>query len=232
MEPAAAGDTPPSPAACVAIGMLTSLVLAAVAVAAVYLVGAVTSKVSMPAGQWVITGCCVWAGSLLFAAFGLSAGYPLPSENVTQVISLGLAVQLAGSLPDRLVIVDGGNYVPALRDGPIDAIEAGQPESVWVQAHLRNPVIKAFGTIRPGNLATHGRPSGTVGRTAIPVAGDDPAAKAAALALVDQLGPTRLTRETSPGPGASSPCRPVYTADLILGDARHAPSTGNPGPAR
>jgi hypothetical protein len=200
MEPAAAGDTPPSPAAYVAIGMPTSLVLAAGAVAAVYLVGAVTSKVSMPAGLWVIAGCCVWAGSLLFAAFGLSAGYPLPSENVTQVISLGLAVQLAGSLPDRLVIVDGGNYVPALRDGPI---EAGQPESVWVQAQPRNPVMKAFDTIRPGNLATLGRPSGTVGRTAIPVAGDDPAAKAAALALVDQLGPTRLTRETSPGPGAA-----------------------------
>ena len=46
--------------------MLTSLVLAAGAVFAVYLVGAVTNKVSMPADLWAITGLCVWVGSLLF----------------------------------------------------------------------------------------------------------------------------------------------------------------------
>jgi energy-converting hydrogenase Eha subunit B len=45
---------------------------------------------------WVITGLCVWIGSLLFAAFGLFTGYLLPSENVTQVIALAhLAVWLA-----------------------------------------------------------------------------------------------------------------------------------------
>ena len=91
--------TPLSPAAYVVIKMLTSLVLAAGAVAAVYLVGAVTNKVSMPADLWVITGLCVWAGSLLFAAFGLFAGYLLPSENVTQVIALALTLcSFAGGL--------------------------------------------------------------------------------------------------------------------------------------
>jgi ABC-2 type transport system permease protein len=76
--------TPLSPAAYVVIKMLTSLVLAAGAVAAV------TNKASMPADLWVITGLCVWVGSLLFAAFGLFARYLLPSENVTQLIALGL----------------------------------------------------------------------------------------------------------------------------------------------
>ena len=91
--------TPMSPAAYIVIKMLTSLVLAAGSVAAVYLVGAVTSKVSMPAGLWVITGLCVWIGSLLFAAFGLFAGYLLPSENVTQVIALALTLcSFAGGL--------------------------------------------------------------------------------------------------------------------------------------
>jgi ABC-2 type transport system permease protein len=46
----------------------------------------------MPAGLWVITGLCVWIGSLLFAAFGLFAGYLLPSENVAQVLSLVLTL--------------------------------------------------------------------------------------------------------------------------------------------
>jgi ABC-2 type transport system permease protein len=84
--------TPLSPAAYVVIKMLTSLVLAAGSVAAVFLVGALTHKVSMPAGLWVITGLCVWIGSLLFAAFGLFAGYLLPSENVAQVLSLVLTL--------------------------------------------------------------------------------------------------------------------------------------------
>jgi ABC-2 type transport system permease protein len=84
--------TPLSPTAYIVIKMLTSLVLAASAVCAVYLVGAVTNKVSMPANLWVITGLCVWIGSLLFAAFGLFTGYLLPSENVTQVISLALTL--------------------------------------------------------------------------------------------------------------------------------------------
>jgi len=34
----------------------------------------------------------VWTGSLLFAAFGLFAGYLLPSENVTQVTTLALTL--------------------------------------------------------------------------------------------------------------------------------------------
>jgi len=91
--------TPLSPAAYVVIKMLTSLVLAAGPVCAVYLVGAVTNKVSMPAGLWVISGLCVWTGSLLFAAFGLFTGYLLPSENVTQVIALVLTLcAFAGGL--------------------------------------------------------------------------------------------------------------------------------------
>ena len=37
----------------------------------------------MPTDLWVITGICVWIGSLLFSALGLFIGYLLPSENVT-----------------------------------------------------------------------------------------------------------------------------------------------------
>jgi ABC-2 type transport system permease protein len=40
----------------------------------------------------LITGLCAWAGSLLFAAFGLFIGYLLPTENVTQVIAVALTL--------------------------------------------------------------------------------------------------------------------------------------------
>ena len=58
---------------------------AADAVFAVYLVGAVTNKVSISVDLWVITGLRVWIGSLLFAAFGLFIGHLLPIENITQI---------------------------------------------------------------------------------------------------------------------------------------------------
>lgn len=82
--------TPASPTAYIAIKMLTSLTLAAGAVGAVYLIGAATKQASMPTYLWLITGICVWIGSLLFSALGLFIGYVLPSENVTQIISLVL----------------------------------------------------------------------------------------------------------------------------------------------
>ena len=90
--------TPLSPAAYIAIKMLTSLTLAAGAVGAVYLIGLATNQASMPSDLWVITGICVWVGSLLFSAFGLLLGYSLPPENVAQMLSLilTLCASLAG----------------------------------------------------------------------------------------------------------------------------------------
>ena len=100
--------TPLSPAAYIVIKMLTSLVLAAGAVAAVYVLGAVTNKVSMPSDLWVITGLCVWIGSLLFAAFGLFIGYLLPSENVMQIIGFALT----------LLCFAGGLFIPLSQFSP------------------------------------------------------------------------------------------------------------------
>ena len=100
--------TPLSPAAYIVIKMLTALVLGAGAVAAVYLVGAVTNKVSMPSDLWVITGVCVWIGSLLFAAFGLFIGYLLPTENVTQIIAVALT----------LFCFAGGLFIPLSQFSP------------------------------------------------------------------------------------------------------------------
>jgi ABC-2 type transport system permease protein len=62
-------------------------------------VGAATNQASMPTDLWVITGVCVWIGSLLFSALGLFIGYLLPSENVTQILSLLLMLcSFAGGL--------------------------------------------------------------------------------------------------------------------------------------
>ena len=139
-----------------------------------------------------------------------------------------LPAGLLSALPEDTVVIDAGNYVPELRDGHIGAIDAGLPESQWVQSQLRHPVVKAFNTIRPASLASLGKPTGTAGRAVIPVAGDDPAAKAAVLELADQLGFDGLDA----GPLAESwrqqPGTPVYTTDLALDAARQALADATP----
>lgn len=94
--------TPLSPTAYIVTKMLTSLCLAAGAVGAVYVIGVATNQATMPAYLWFVTGLCVWIGSLLFSALGLFIGYVLPSENVTQIISLVLILCCFG----------GGLFIP------------------------------------------------------------------------------------------------------------------------
>jgi 8-hydroxy-5-deazaflavin:NADPH oxidoreductase len=74
------------------------------------------------------------------------SGIPKLPARVLDGISVGAAV------------VDTGNYVPALRDGTIADLERGIVESRWTEAHLRRPVINAFNTIQPQQLATRGQP--------------------------------------------------------------------------
>ena len=147
----------------------------------------------------------------------------VPEKSILQ-----LPAGLLSALPEDTVVIDAGNYVPRLRDGHIDAIDAGVPESRWVQAQLRHPVVKAFNTIRPASLASLGKPAGDPGRAAIPVAGDNPAARAVVLELADQLGFDGLDA----GPLAESwrqqPGTPIYTTDLPLDAARQALADATP----
>src|SRR5690349_21164609 len=147
----------------------------------------------------------------------------IPEKNIPE-----LPAGLLAALPGDTVVIDTGNYVPELRDGHIDAIDAGLPESQWVQSQLRHPVVKAFNTIRPASLASLGKPAGAAGRTVIPVAGDDPAAKAAVRELAGQLGFDGLDA----GPLAESwrqqPGTPIYTTDLTLDAARQALADATP----
>ena len=72
--------------------------------------------------------------------------------------------------------------------GRIDGIEAGSTESRWVEQRIGHPVIKVFNNIYARHLLELGKPKGTPGRIALPVAGDDAAAKAKVMTLVDELG--------------------------------------------
>jgi 8-hydroxy-5-deazaflavin:NADPH oxidoreductase len=95
---------------------------------------------------------------------------------------------LFAEVPARVVVVDTCNYYPRQCDGRIEAIEAGLPESRWVEQQIGHPVIKAFNNIYAKHLMEKGQPSGAVWRIALPVSGDDAAAKSVVLQLVNDLG--------------------------------------------
>jgi 8-hydroxy-5-deazaflavin:NADPH oxidoreductase len=120
---------------------------------------------------------------------------------------------LFAGVPEDVVVVDTGNYYPA-RDGPIDAIEDGQVESVWVAEHLGRPVVKAFNNIVFHSLLENGRPEGAPGRIALPVAGDPTVARQKVIRLVDELGFDPVDAGSLEDSWRQQPGTPCYAADL------------------
>jgi len=69
--------------------------------------------------------------------------------------------------------------MPQLRDGPIDAIDRGMPDSQWVAQQIGRPVIKVFTNIFARSLLDKCAPRGRKSRIAFPVSGDSSDANAA-----------------------------------------------------
>jgi 8-hydroxy-5-deazaflavin:NADPH oxidoreductase len=94
------------------------------------------------------------------------------------------AAALAGK-----VVLDTINYYPT-RDGHIEVLDLGKTTtSELVQEHLTGAkLVKAFNSIMDFHIPALARPAGAADRTALPIAGDDPQAKAGAADLISQLG--------------------------------------------
>jgi len=141
----------------------------------------------------------------------------IPLKNIPS-----LPAGLFTKIPENVVVVDTSNYYPRQRDGRIEEIEDGMTESQWVAKQLGRPVVKAFNNIYAEHLYQLGRRPGSPGRIALPVAGDDPAAKAIVLRLIDELGfdgvdAGRLDESWRQQPGA-----PVYATDLDTNGVQRA----------
>src|SRR2546423_6748436 len=129
---------------------------------------------------------------------------------------------LFANVPDSVVVIDIGNYHPELRDGRIDAIDRGMPDSQWVAQQIGRPVIKAFNNILAKSLLEKGVPRGTKGRIALPVAGDSSDAKALVLRLVDDLGFDPVDAGDLDNSWRQQPGTPAYCQDLEAAPLRRA----------
>lgn len=123
-----------------------------------------------------------------------------------------IAPLLAG-LPDETVVIDTSNYYPS-RDNRIEAVEAGQVESLWVAEQLGRPIAKAWNAIGAGPFANKGKPAGTPGRIALPVAADRDEDRRVTLALVEDTGLDAFDAGSLADSWRQQPGAPAYCTDL------------------
>ncbi|MFL6761964.1 MAG: NADPH-dependent F420 reductase, partial [Sphingomicrobium sp.] len=132
-------------------------------------------------------------------------------------------------LPERVPVIDTGNYYPGMRDPHIPEIDEGMTESVWVSRQLGRPVIKAFNNILAYSLAELGRPQGSSGRLAIAVAGDNVEAKDVAMRLVDEVGFNPVDAGSLADSWRQQPSTPAYCCDFDADETRRALAAAKPG---
>ena len=60
--------------------------------------------------------------------------------------------------------------------------------SFWAVTYRSLKIVKAFDAIQAAQIESNGRPKGSPDRRALPIAGDDPAAKKIVVDLLDQFG--------------------------------------------
>ncbi len=120
---------------------------------------------------------------------------------------------LLAAIPVETVVIDTSNYYPA-RDGKIDAIEAGQVESVWVSEQLDRPVAKAWNAIGSASFAEKGSAPDASDRIAIPIAADRETDRKVTMTLVEDSGLDAVDAGSISDSWRQQPGAPVYCTDL------------------
>jgi 8-hydroxy-5-deazaflavin:NADPH oxidoreductase len=158
---------------------------------------------------------------------GARAGSVEEAVRSADLVVLAVPLKAVSELPADTfsghVVVDACNYYPA-RDGAIPELEKPHAaSSEWVAHQFRDVhVVKAFNTINFAHMTAHATPPGSVARRALPVAGDDLAAKQQVMALVDELGFDAVDVGPLKESWRQQPGTPVYNRDLDAAQVRDA----------
>ncbi len=159
----------------------------------------------------------------LAAETGAATGTAAETATSGEVVILAVPMRAVPDLPTGplagKIVIDANNYYPQ-RDGHIASIDAKRvTSSRWVSDQLGTArVVKAFNTIYADHLRELGRPPGRPGRVALPVAGDDEAAKQTVVGLIEELGFDPVDAGPLDESWRQEPETPVYGTDRdVLG---------------
>ena len=157
------------------------------------------------------------ADALAFGARAVEAAEAVKDVDVV-ILSIPLnrlpaiAPLLAG-LPEEIVVIDTSNYYPG-RDSNVEAIEAGQIESLWVAEQLGRPVAKAWNSIGSDSFARKGKPAGSQDRIALSIAADRETDRQVTMALVEDTGFDVFDAGSLADSWRQQPGAPCYCTDL------------------
>ncbi|MFD4505365.1 NADPH-dependent F420 reductase [Streptomyces sp. NPDC058457] len=188
------------------------------------MIGGALAGLAVAAGMDVVISNSRGPESLadLVARLGDRARAATPEEAagagdlVVATIPLKSYAQLPVSALAGKTVIDTMNYYPE-RDGRLAALDAAEVTSTeLVQRHLADSrVVKAVNNIDFRRLATSARLAGAPDRSALPIAGDDPAAKADVARLLDLLGYDAVEIGTLADSWRSEPGTPVYVQPYL-----------------
>lgn len=129
--------------------------------------------------------------------------------------------ELMRDVPDSVIVIDTSNYYP-FRDGDIIEIREGKPESVYASEAVQRHLIKAWNAVLAETLKEKGQYAGSPSRIAIPVAGDDSAAKSVVMELVSQSGFDAFDAGMLSESWRQQPGTPAYCTELNAAELRAA----------
>ncbi|MFZ1854126.1 MAG: NADPH-dependent F420 reductase [Candidatus Nanopelagicales bacterium] len=160
-------------------------------------IGSTLARLAITAGNEVVMSNSRGPETLaeLVADLGTQASAATPAEAgaAGEIVVVTIPLAALDSVPVAplagKVVIDTNNYYPH-RDGQIAELDNDSTtSSELLAAYLpQSSVVKAFNSIYFQHLAEQGEPIGTPGRRALPIAGDDAAAKATVTELIEAFG--------------------------------------------
>jgi predicted dinucleotide-binding enzyme len=185
------------------------------------MIGGTVARLSVAAGYNVVMSNSRGPETLRELVAGLgplaSAATSGQAAEAGDLVVVAIPVKAIADVPATPLagkpVLDTGNYYPQ-RDGQIEVLDNGVlTSSSLLQRHLPGAhVVKVFNNIYFRHLASLARPSGDADRSALPIAGDDAAAKTAVAGYLDAIGYDAVDDGSLTDSWHQEPGTPVYGA--------------------
>ena len=183
------------------------------------LIGGAVARLSVAAGYHVVVSNSRGPETLLELAAELgplaTAGTAGRAAEEGGLVVVSIPVKAFAEVPAKPLagkpVLDTGNYYPQ-RDGHIAELDTGAlTSSGLLQRDLPDAqVVKVFNNIFFRHLGSLARPHGAQDRTALPIAGDSPTAKAAVTEFLDSIGYDAVDAGSLADSWHQEPGTPVY----------------------